>query len=66
MQVKAALVDPSCSGSGTDRARLDAQLPGGIDGQRLHQRLQRLADIQVGPLTALVLSQHRSLAMTPM
>ena len=47
MQVRAALVDPSCSGSGTERARLDALLPGGIDTERLQARLQRLADVQV-------------------
>lgn len=48
--VKAILLDPSCSGSGTSHRRLDHLLPSSVNGQNLDafdmQRLEKLACFQ--------------------
>lgn len=49
-KVKAILLDPSCSGSGTTHRRLDQLLPSFVNGQNFDeassQRLKRLANFQ--------------------
>ncbi|MCH96870.1 putative methyltransferase NSUN5-like, partial [Trifolium medium] len=47
LQVKAILLDPSCSGSGTAASRLDHLLPSKVAGQDIDmERLNKLATFQ--------------------